>query len=135
MSLSHRKQPDHSDRFDGEIGGIRFMVVFGADGKVVRGKRSEVPTPAMPTKAPPVEPKLTPWQLLTAPLKLLKAHVGIDAVDDATYAYRRGKCEGTASTPKCENYDFGVCGGEKGCGCYLAAKIRLKGEKCPIEKW
>ncbi len=129
MGLSHRKQPDYSDRFDGEIGGVRFMVVFGADGNVVRGERSEVPVHALPTKVAPEQPKLTIWQLLTAPLKLLKAHAGIDAVDDVTYAHRRKTCL------SCENYDFGVCGGEKGCGCYLAAKIRLKGEKCPIEKW
>lgn len=130
MSLSHRQQPDYSDRFDGEIGGIRFMVVFGADGKVVRGERSKVPTPELPTVASPAQPKPTPYQLLTGAWGILKAKFGIKVVPDAVYKVRRKTCTG------CAFYDFGVCGSPKQkCGCYLAATIRLQSESCPEGLW
>jgi hypothetical protein len=68
--------------------------------------------------------------LITGGAKLLKAELGIDAADEATMATRKALCL------KCPIYDFGVCVEEKGgCGCFVAAKIKLKGEECPKGKW
>jgi len=62
--------------------------------------------------------------------KLLKAELGVDAADEATMKKRKALCL------KCPIYDFGVCVEEKGgCGCFVAAKIKLKGEECPQGKW
>lgn len=62
--------------------------------------------------------------------KLLKAHLGIDASDKKTMAERKALCL------SCPTYDFGVCVEEKGgCGCFVAAKIKLKSEACPLDKW
>ena len=74
--------------------------------------------------------------LLQGGAKLLKAELGIDAADDETMAKRKGLCL------SCPIYDFGVCretddDGKDlgGCGCFVAAKIKLAGEKCPKGKW
>ena len=58
--------------------------------------------------------------------KLLKAELGIDACDSNTIIDRRNICE------SCEDYDFGVC---NLCGCFCAAKVKLKSEKCPKGQW
>ena len=71
----------------------------------------------------------SPWQLLTGAVGLLKAEFGVDAVDDDTYRQRKQTCMA------CDNYDFGVCGKKSGCQCYLAAKVRVAGETCPVGKW
>ena len=65
-------------------------------------------------------------RLLKGSAALLKAELGIDACDDATITDRRNLCE------SCEHYDFGVCGE---CGCFCAAKVKLKSEKCPKGLW
>ena len=65
-------------------------------------------------------------RLLLGSAKLLKSELGIDASDEKTMSSRRGMCE------SCEHYDFGVCGE---CGCFCAAKVKLKSELCPIGKW
>jgi len=65
-------------------------------------------------------------QLILGGSKLLKAELGIDASSDDTMNTRKGFCE------SCEHYDFGVCGE---CGCFCAAKVKLKSEVCPIGKW
>jgi len=57
---------------------------------------------------------------------LLKAELGIDACNPDTILERRRVCE------SCEHYDFGLC---TECGCILAAKVKLKSENCPLEKW
>jgi len=68
--------------------------------------------------------------LIRGGAKLLKAELGVDAADEATMAKRKALCL------KCPIYDFGVCVEEKGgCGCFVAAKIKLKGEECPKGKW
>ena len=68
--------------------------------------------------------------LIKGGAKLLKAELGIDAADEATLATRKALCL------ECPIYDFGVCVEEKGgCGCFVAAKIRIEGEKCPKGKW
>ena len=86
--------------------------------------------PAVGERAPsPVRKQITPWRMLTGAVGLLKAEFGINAVDDATYARRKAVCLG------CDKYDFGVCGRKSGCQCYLAAKIRIRGESCPDQKW
>ena len=65
-------------------------------------------------------------RLLLGGAKLLKAELGIDACPDATIIDRRNLCE------SCEHYDFGVC---DECGCFCAAKVKLKSEKCPKGLW
>lgn len=61
---------------------------------------------------------------------LLKAELGIDAADESTIMNRRSICE------SCELYEFGVCDETKGgCGCFCAAKVKLKTEQCPKGKW
>ena len=117
-----------------------FRVEWDADGKVIR----ESLTPRTPPEAPPLPdarttqnappearktPRASPWQLLTGAVGLLKAEFGVDAVDDATYRQRKQTCLA------CDNYDFGVCGKKSGCQCYLAAKVRVAGETCPVGKW
>lgn len=70
--------------------------------------------------------------LIQGGAKLLKAELGIDAADEETMAMRKEICLG------CPVYDFGVCVEEKGgCGCFVAAKIKIKGEACPLSepKW
>jgi len=65
-------------------------------------------------------------RLLTGGAKLLKAELGIDAASDEEQAQRRAACE------TCDHYDFGVC---NDCGCFCAAKIKLKSESCNIGEW
>ena len=66
-------------------------------------------------------------RLLQGSAALLKAELGIDAADEATMAKRKAICL------SCESYDFGVC---NDCGCFTAAKIKLKtGSPCPQGKW
>jgi len=65
-------------------------------------------------------------RLLTGGAKLLKAELGMDACDEETIIDRRNMCE------SCEHYDFGVC---DQCGCFCAAKVKLKSEKCPKGLW
>ena len=68
--------------------------------------------------------------LIRGGAKLLKSELGVDAADEETMAMRKEMCLG------CPIYDFGVCVEEKGgCGCFVAAKIKLKGEACPLSKW
>ena len=64
--------------------------------------------------------------LIVGGAKLLKSELGIDACDEATIIDRRNLCE------SCEHYDFGVC--DK-CGCFCAAKVKLKSETCPVGRW
>lgn len=35
----------------------------------------------------------------------------------------------------CSNCPFNTLGFCEQCGCYIRAKVRLKEESCPIEKW
>lgn len=65
-------------------------------------------------------------RLLVGGAKLLKAELGVDACDEATIIDRRNICE------SCEEYDFGVC---QKCGCFCAAKVKLKSEVCPDGRW
>jgi len=66
-------------------------------------------------------------RLLQGSAGLLKAELGIDAADDATIENRKAICL------NCDNYDFGVC---NDCGCFCAAKVKLKsGSPCPQGKW
>ena len=70
--------------------------------------------------------------LIKGGAKLLKAELGVDAADEATMAKRKALCL------DCPVYDFGVCVEEKGgCGCILYAKIKVRGESCPLPnpKW
>ena len=41
----------------------------------------------------------------------------------------------TAEDCGCENNVCGKCESMSGCNCYIAPKIRLGKEKCPINKW
>ena len=69
-------------------------------------------------------------RMITGGAKLLKSELGIDAADEATILERKNTCL------DCDTYDFGVCLEEKGgCGCFVAAKIKLNSEECPKGKW
>jgi len=69
-------------------------------------------------------------RLIKGSAKLLKSELGIDAADEETMAERKALCL------SCPIYDFGVCVEEKGgCGCFVAAKVKLKSEACPLDKW
>ena len=57
---------------------------------------------------------------------LTKAHAGFDKAEDATVIERQSICE------RCEQNDLGRC---RQCGCYLWAKVRVAGERCPMAKW
>ena len=65
-------------------------------------------------------------RLLTGGAKLLKAELGMDACEESITIDRKNFCE------SCEHYDFGVC---NKCGCFCAAKVKLKTEKCPEGIW
>jgi hypothetical protein len=61
-------------------------------------------------------------------VRLAKAEAGLDAATPEVIAARKAGCLA------CDRYDFGVC---SACGCYLAAKIKIAGERCPLNprKW
>jgi hypothetical protein len=65
-------------------------------------------------------------RLIVGGAKLLKAELGVDACDTDTIIDRKHICE------SCEHFDFGVC---NECGCFCAAKVKLKTEKCPMGQW
>tara|TARA_R110000744_G_scaffold66072_8_gene135091 strand:- start:415 stop:726 length:312 start_codon:yes stop_codon:yes gene_type:complete len=65
-------------------------------------------------------------RMLQGSAALLKAELGIDAADEETMAKRKATCLA------CDSYDFGVC---NDCGCFCAAKVKLKSEACPQGKW
>jgi hypothetical protein len=65
-------------------------------------------------------------RLIQGGAKLLKSELGIDAASDDTIKDRKAKCL------NCNYYDFGVC---TTCGCFCAAKVKLKSEQCPKGKW
>jgi hypothetical protein len=58
---------------------------------------------------------------------IAKADMGVDAADPDVVARRKVIC--LACKP---HYDFGTC---NKCTCWLAKKIVVKSEKCPIGKW
>ena len=61
---------------------------------------------------------------------LSKVELGVDAANKNTIIKRRSLCE------SCGLYDFGICDESKGgCGCFCAAKVKLKTEKCPEGRW
>jgi hypothetical protein len=66
---------------------------------------------------------------------LTKAALNIDNVHDEVKESRRNECRACEFS---EKKDFGgtvkvrLC---SKCGCYIAAKTKLKDEKCPIGKW
>tara|TARA_Y100000310_G_C20626396_1_gene786145 strand:+ start:481 stop:945 length:465 start_codon:yes stop_codon:yes gene_type:complete len=69
-------------------------------------------------------------RLLLGGSGLLKAELGIDAATSDTINDRKAICIA------CDLYDFGVCDESKGgCGCFCAAKVKLKSEACPLNKW
>jgi hypothetical protein len=57
---------------------------------------------------------------------LVKAALGLDRCDDATLDMRRATCAA------CDQMRDGRC---NLCGCLLAAKQRLAGERCPAGHW
>lgn len=57
---------------------------------------------------------------------LAKSEMGVGTVDDSTLEHRRQLCI------LCDRQDLGVC---SECGCYCAAKVKLKKERCPLGKW
>lgn len=58
--------------------------------------------------------------------KLLKSELNIGIAKDSVIEKRKSICLG------CEHYDFGRC---EECGCFCASKVKLKAEKCPLDKW
>jgi hypothetical protein len=81
------------------------------------------PTAAMPDSMKPATIAQTVTNGATG---LVKAALGLDRCDDATLAHRRATCAA------CDQMRDGRC---NLCGCLLAAKQRLAGERCPIGKW
>lgn len=65
-------------------------------------------------------------RLIAGGAKLLKSELGIDACDEKNMIDRKNICD------SCEHYDFGVC---NLCGCFCAAKVKLKSEICPDGRW
>ncbi len=59
-------------------------------------------------------------------MKMFVSQIGALKASDEQINDRKSKCI------ECESYDFGVC---NECGCFLAAKVSLVGEKCPKGKW
>jgi len=57
---------------------------------------------------------------------LAKAEFGIDKASEEVIAERKAVCM------SCALNDIGRC---SKCNCYLYAKIRIKNEKCPENKW
>ena len=57
---------------------------------------------------------------------LAKAEFGFDKASEALIAERKAVCM------SCDLNDIGRC---SECNCYLYAKIRIKKEKCPENKW
>lgn len=61
---------------------------------------------------------------------LAKAAMGIDAVPADVEAHRLEVCGA------CEKNVAGIFGRYcNGCGCYIAAKVKIGAEKCPAAKW
>ena len=59
-------------------------------------------------------------------MKMFMSQIGALKASDEQIDDRKSKCI------ECDSYDFGVC---NECGCFLAAKVSLVGEKCPKGKW
>jgi len=55
-----------------------------------------------------------------------KAFFGIDKSPDELISERYNICQ------SCDKNNFGMCAI---CNCYIAAKVRIAGESCPINKW
>ncbi len=70
--------------------------------------------------------KRTLTDTLRGATKLVKSELGIGSAADSMVETRKALCL------SCGFQDLGVC---SKCGCYCAAKIKLKNEKCPIGKW
>lgn len=65
---------------------------------------------------------------------LAKAAIGADKADKSEIKRRREICQGTETTPRCQlwNPKLNTC---RACTCFLPAKIRIKSEHCPINRW
>ena len=72
------------------------------------------------------EKKRTISSVVKGGVGLIKAELGIGNVSKEVEVERKNICV------SCPHHDFGVC---DECGCYLAAKIKLKDEECPVGKW
>jgi len=125
--MSFNPNTDGGGTIVGNLPWAQFRIECSPEGEI-SGEYKPIIPPAMPP-APPKKPRPTVKQLLTGAAGLLKAEFGLDPVDDQTYERRKLACR------FCDNFDFGVCLGERGCNCYLAAKIRLKKQRCPLSKW
>lgn len=86
--------------------------------------KQEQPQPEQPSESPQGFGGLA--DKVKGAMGMAKSELGIGHADDETIERRRTLCKG------CEHQDLGVCGK---CGCYCAAKVRLKKEKCPIGVW
>lgn len=84
-------------------------------------------TAVAPTKAP----KRSAKEVISGAVGLAKAELGIDKADDILIRKRKEICV------LCPDglYDFGQCTGMGGCNCYLAAKVKIAGQKCPKGHW
>lgn len=81
---------------------------------------------ATPESTKTKKPALTISRLVKGGWGLLKSELGADAARPEVIEERKSTCLG------CDQYDFGQCAN---CGCYLAAKIKIKGEECPLGYW
>ena len=83
-----------------------------------------------PAKAPKPNgpPSTSAIEKLKGLAGLARAEMGLDALPPDTIMARQVICEA------CGHNDFGRCM-RGGCNCYLWAKIRAAGQRCPMGKW
>lgn len=118
--------------------------------EAVVSQNQEVVHPPEPPKPPPPLPpaqvespkedRRSIWekakQAVNGAIGVGKAFLGVDATEEDIVKARWTACSGNSAeggdVPKCDQNHYGQC---KHCGCYIAAKIRIANEQCPIGKW
>ena len=72
---------------------------------------------------------------------LVKVAAGVGLADDATVANRRNACRACRKATRNTDARFAANAGLttfsrcRACGCFIAAKTKLAGERCPDGQW
>lgn len=80
-------------------------------------------------------------KILHGAVALAKVAVGANAAPDAVVAARRDFCRQCDQATRNPDARFSANQGLttfsrcRKCGCFIGAKTRLTGEKCPLERW
>ena len=98
------------------------------------------PVSEIPQTEESVPKKKSLWhrasELVTGGIGVGKAFLGVDASEEDVLKARWAICHGGSINGElvsaCDQHHFGQC---KACGCFIAAKIRIAGESCPLGKW